>query len=388
MFFNRNIFYLNNVCIFIYETKKKITNKQNSSFKFHKKYISVVNLFSLNYLNMANKERCTKFFFSKFIHNLIKENKHLTDLKRFKNMSDLFLNKLCKIINLKKKILNYVYKENFKLINVKIFLQILNFKLLRYTKIVYLIKNFIFETKADRTQHLYVLVKKDRIYQKNQLLIQNFFNLNVSLNKKIFQKNLFFLKKQIKDNHNRFIYIRSKLLENKYRYLLLSKKINKSQKKLLKKFEWNFHIVSTKVNHVYKRITRTRYNPLGGIAFLKLSNEKDSKKKNISYIAIPSARKICNIEALSGGEKIVASFSLIMALHKVYNPPIMFCDELDENLDDMHFKKILKYLINNSKKKNIKTYMVSLKLKFSKLFECMSFILKNQKGSGFYKIFL
>nr|UXY86686.1 structural maintenance of chromosomes 1 [Cryptomonas paramecium] len=385
--FKKNVFFLNNICIFIHETKKKITNKRTFNFKFYKKYISIVNLFNVNHLNVINKEKYAEFFFTNFINDLIRRNKHLADSRRFMNASDLFLNKLYKIIDLKRKILSYIHGENFKLTNVRIFFRVSTYKLLQYTKIVHLIRNFIFNTKIDCKKHLYISVKKNHIYQKNQFLIQNFFNLNVNLKEKILQKNLFFLKKQIEDNHNRFLYIRSKLLENKYRYLLLNKKMNKSQEKLFKKLEWNFQLVSTKVNHIYKRITKTKSNPLGGTAFLKFSDGKNNKPK-ISYTAIPSTRRMYNIGALSGGEKIVASFCLIMALHRIYDPPIIFCDELDENLDDIHFKKILKYLVNNSKKKEIKTYMVSLKLKFAKLFECISFILKNQKGSIFYKIFL
>nr|UXY87588.1 structural maintenance of chromosomes 1 [Cryptomonas curvata] len=206
--------------------------------------------------------------------------------------------------------------------------------------------------------------------------------------KKVNKKKLDLLQKRLEFVQKRFVFLKKKLIKNKYQQILIDSRLKKTKKKLDKKFEIFLQIISENVNLIYKEITQTLSNPLGGVAFINFITNKFTKLKKVIYTVIPSSRKHYDIKNLSGGEKTIASFALIIAISTIYKPPIIFADEIDSNLDIWHSEKIMNFLVNWSEKTKIKLYIITLKMKFIILFQNITFIFKNRKGSDFYNLII
>jgi len=103
-----------------------------------------------------------------------------------------------------------------------------------------------------------------------------------------------------------------------------------------------FGAVSINFGKIYEELTS------GGDAKLVLENPEDPFQAGLTIEARPSGKKVLRIEALSGGEKGVASMALIFAIQQFMPSPFYLLDEIDQNLDAINAENISRMVKKNS----------------------------------------
>ena len=62
----------------------------------------------------------------------------------------------------------------------------------------------------------------------------------------------------------------------------------------------------------------------------------------------PPGKKVLRLEALSGGEKSLASMAFIFAIQEFDPSPVYLLDEIDQNLDAVNAEKVARMIKQNS----------------------------------------
>lgn len=99
----------------------------------------------------------------------------------------------------------------------------------------------------------------------------------------------------------------------------------------------------------------------GGQAFMKLTDEENAMESGIDVVASPPGKKLQNVLLLSGGEKALTAFALLVAIFQYTPSPFCILDEVDAPLDEANigrFNELVKemskdtqfILITHSKK--------------------------------------
>ena len=95
-----------------------------------------------------------------------------------------------------------------------------------------------------------------------------------------------------------------------------------------------FHHVSSKIDKIYKDLTKSEIHPCGGSAALYVeSHEEAPFLHGIKFTAIPPGKRYREMDQLSGGEKTVIALALLFAMHSYKPCPFFILDEIDASLD-------------------------------------------------------
>ncbi len=121
-----------------------------------------------------------------------------------------------------------------------------------------------------------------------------------------------------------------------------------------------FNFVSSKIDNVYKELTKSQQFPAGGKAFLELESSDEPYLAGVKYSAMPPGKRFRDIETLSGGEKTVAALALLFAIHSFHPAPFFVLDEVDAALDNVNVDKISTY-IRERTKSGLQCIVISLK---------------------------
>jgi chromosome segregation protein len=98
-------------------------------------------------------------------------------------------------------------------------------------------------------------------------------------------------------------------------------------------------ITHTKFNEAYavinENFSRT-FNKLfgGGQASMRLTDQENAAESGIELVASPPGKKLQNILLLSGGEKTLTAFSLLVGIFQYQPSPFCVLDEVDAPLDE------------------------------------------------------
>jgi len=125
------------------------------------------------------------------------------------------------------------------------------------------------------------------------------------------------------------------------------------RQKRLDEFMDGFSIISMKLKEMYQMIT------LGGDAELELVDTLDPFSEGINFSVRPPKKSWKQITNLSGGEKTLASLSLVFALHHYKPTPLYFMDEIDAALDFRNVSIIANYI--KERTKNAQFIVISLR---------------------------
>jgi structural maintenance of chromosome 1 len=89
-------------------------------------------------------------------------------------------------------------------------------------------------------------------------------------------------------------------------------------------------------------------HPLGGKAFLNLTDKEEPYNGEIDFSAIPPMKRFRGMESLSGGEKTIAALALLFAIHSYHPAPFFVMDEVDAALDNINVLKLCNYIKQRS----------------------------------------
>merc|ERR1719458_1573275 len=121
----------------------------------------------------------------------------------------------------------------------------------------------------------------------------------------------------------------------------------------LEEFMEAFSVISMTLKEMYQMIT------LGGDAELELVDTLDPFSEGINFSVRPPKKSWKQITNLSGGEKTLASLSLVFALHHYKPTPLYFMDEIDAALDFRNVSIIAGYI--KERTKNAQFIVISLR---------------------------
>src|SRR3989344_1622546 len=129
-----------------------------------------------------------------------------------------------------------------------------------------------------------------------------------------------------------------RLLEEKDAVMNIVKDV---EKRRFEKFMETFTEISQNFLRIYKDIT-------SGEGMLRLE-EEDNIDTGLVIEANPSGKKIVNLDAMSGGEKTLASLSFLFAVMQHKSAPFYVLDEIDASLDKANTRKIANLIKKYSK---------------------------------------
>lgn len=125
----------------------------------------------------------------------------------------------------------------------------------------------------------------------------------------------------------------------------VAKAFERVRKRRLKLFMDAYSAVRSKIDSVYKALTRSSKHVHGGQASLHLWNEEDPfAGGGIRYNVSPPGKHFRDMEQLSGGEKTVAALALLFAIHHYHPSPFFVLDEVDAALDNVNVHKVCHYI--------------------------------------------
>ena len=104
------------------------------------------------------------------------------------------------------------------------------------------------------------------------------------------------------------------------------------EKRRYEKFMETFSDINQFFSRIYKDLTNG-----DGLLRLEMENNIDS---GLIIEANPSGKKIVNLDAMSGGEKTLASLAFLFAVLQHYSAPFYVLDEIDAALDKANTRKI------------------------------------------------
>ncbi|RKP09750.1 cohesin complex subunit psm1 [Thamnocephalis sphaerospora] len=119
-----------------------------------------------------------------------------------------------------------------------------------------------------------------------------------------------------------------------------------------RRFMEAFGHVEGQIDQIYKDLTKSTAFPLGGTAYLSVENteastalgEHEPYLEGIRYHAMPPLKRFRDMDQLSGGEKTVAAFALLLAIHSYRPAPFFVMDEVDAALDNANVARIAAYI--------------------------------------------
>jgi len=138
----------------------------------------------------------------------------------------------------------------------------------------------------------------------------------------------------------------------------------------LEEFMDGFSVISMKLKEMYQMIT------LGGDAELELVDTLDPFSEGINFSVRPPKKSWKQITNLSGGEKTLASLSLVFALHHYKPTPLYFMDEIDAALDFRNVSIIANYI--KERTKNAQFIVISLRNHMFEMADLLVGIYKTQ----------
>uniref|UniRef100_A0A0N5BWV0 Structural maintenance of chromosomes protein n=1 Tax=Strongyloides papillosus TaxID=174720 RepID=A0A0N5BWV0_STREA len=152
---------------------------------------------------------------------------------------------------------------------------------------------------------------------------------------------------------NRLISSTNIFNEFKEIYDNLKNKYEKMTEIRLQEFNKGFNIISRNIKQIYQQIT------FGGDAEIEPIDKFDPYNYGIVFKVRPPEKCWKKIMNLSGGEKTLASLSLVFALHSFNPVPFYIMDEIDAALDFRNVRIIADYI--NERTQNAQFIVISLR---------------------------
>src|SRR5207237_162995 len=145
-----------------------------------------------------------------------------------------------------------------------------------------------------------------------------------------------------------------------------------------------FTAISENFKRVYAELSE------GGEADLVLEDPEKPFDAGLILKVKPAHKKVLRLEALSGGEKSLASMALIFAIQEYDPSPFYLLDEIDQNLDAINAEKVARMIRRNStaaqfvqislRKVSLKEadHLIGVRMKAEAVFAAFDLVLERQ----------
>ncbi|KAI0461035.1 hypothetical protein LJB42_001365 [Komagataella kurtzmanii] len=120
------------------------------------------------------------------------------------------------------------------------------------------------------------------------------------------------------------------------------------KEKRFRLFDKAFQHISKSIDNIYKELTKSKVSPLGGSAYLTLSQEDEPYLGGINFHSMPPTKRFREMNLLSGGEKSIAALALLFAIHSYKPSPFFVLDEVDAALDNANVNRLANYIVKNA----------------------------------------
>jgi len=138
-----------------------------------------------------------------------------------------------------------------------------------------------------------------------------------------------------------------------------------------------FNHVSQRIDDIYKDLTKSNLQPLGGTAYLSLEDTDEPYNQGIKYNAMPPLKRFRDMDQLSGGEKTVAALALLFGIHSYQPSPFFVLDEIDAALDNVNVTRVANYIREQAEQSVFQAVVISLKDTFYEKAEALIGIYKD-----------
>ncbi|CAD7948010.1 unnamed protein product [Amoebophrya sp. A25] len=140
-------------------------------------------------------------------------------------------------------------------------------------------------------------------------------------------------------------------------------KLEDEKAKRKAEFMLGYEQISNNLKMMYQMLT------MGGDAEFELVEQHDPFSEGVAFSVRPPKKSWKQIQNLSGGEKTLASLSLVFALHQYRPTPLYFMDEIDAALDTRNVGIIAQYIKRHTK--NAQFIIISLR---NQMFELADYL--------------
>jgi chromosome segregation protein len=123
--------------------------------------------------------------------------------------------------------------------------------------------------------------------------------------------------------------------------------IEEVDRKIIKRFEEALGKLNDNFNRLYNLLT------IGGSASITVDTKESLEEASFIIEVRQPGKKLKNINLLSGGEKALASLSLLLALEETFEVPFMVLDEVEPALDEVNLQRLVAYLKKAAEKTQI-----------------------------------
>ncbi len=109
------------------------------------------------------------------------------------------------------------------------------------------------------------------------------------------------------------------------------------------KFTEAFHHINENFQVTFRKLFG------GGQGFMKLTDEENAMESGIDVVASPPGKKLQNVLLLSGGEKALTAFALLVGIFQYTPSPFCILDEVDAPLDEANIGRFTELVRDMSK---------------------------------------
>jgi chromosome segregation protein len=99
------------------------------------------------------------------------------------------------------------------------------------------------------------------------------------------------------------------------------------------KFEEAFAAINENFSRTFSKLFG------GGQAFMRLTDQENSAESGLDVVASPPGKKLQNVLLLSGGEKALTAFALLVGIFQYVPSPFCILDEVDAPLDEANIAR-------------------------------------------------
>ncbi|KAM0671986.1 chromosome segregation ATPase [Ordospora colligata] len=146
------------------------------------------------------------------------------------------------------------------------------------------------------------------------------------------------------NDRSKYMKINSEYERLKEAAIKAKSEFNDVKKKRTGMFAECFEKVNKEVSRIYKALTTTDTSE--GNAYLVLENQAEPYKGGVGFHLMPPSKRFREMRLLSGGERTMATLSLLFSFHSYRPAPFYVFDEIDSALDKENVARIISFMLS------------------------------------------